>query len=59
METPEQIKTDIIQSLKRILEISLPHCDDGNLNEQEFILINKLAHSCLKRVDKSHVEEFI
>lgn len=59
MEKEEQTETLAINNLKEILNLSLPHCKDGNPNEKEFVLINRRAFECiilLKRL--SSVKEF-
>lgn len=51
METQEQSPPGILEGLKEILEVSYPHCDDGNPNEDAFVKINNLAHDCLVRAE--------
>jgi hypothetical protein len=58
MENLDQIQT-AINGLKEILKISLPLCNDGNLNEEEFIAINKIAHEVLKTVERLGVKKVV
>ncbi len=55
MENQEPLKQEIKTKLKKILELSLPHCDDGNPNEKDFVDVNHLAHEALLRVERLRV----
>lgn len=55
MENQEQLKQEILNGLREILKSSLPHCDDGNPNEKDFIAINNTAYEVLKRVERLRV----
>jgi hypothetical protein len=46
-----------ITSLKEILKLSLPHCEDGNPCENEFIEINKIAHQTFKKIQRLGIQE--
>jgi hypothetical protein len=37
--------------------LSLPHCEDGNPCENEFIEINKLAHQTFKKIQRLGIQE--
>lgn len=59
METPEMTKTAIVEGLREILQLSLPHCDDGNPHEDDFIAINQMAHECLLKIRRLGVKELV
>lgn len=52
MESQELFLKDVLADLKAILASSLPHCDDGNELEDEFIKINKTAHSAVVKIER-------
>lgn len=52
-------KTEIVEGLRDILKKSLPHCDDGNPNENDFVAINKIAHECLLKIQRLGVQELV
>lgn len=51
----ENQKQLIIESLKKILKLSYPHCKDGNPNESTFNQINNLTHDILIWIENSDV----
>lgn len=59
MDSQQAIKNEIVENLKRILKVSLPHCKDDNPNEDVFIEINRLAHESLQRVEVLRVEKLV
>lgn len=57
MQSPNSSKTELIQKLNEILELSLPRCSDNNIYEDIFIAINKRAYECLKEADRLIIQK--
>lgn len=57
MESQELFLNDVLADLKAILADSLPHCDDGNDLEDQFIKINKAAHSAVMKIERLRVKK--
>jgi hypothetical protein len=43
----DQKSDNIVEGLKEILKLSLPHCDNGSPQETTFVEINRKAHEIL------------
>lgn len=50
-------KTELVQKLNEILELSLPRCSDNNIYEDIFIAINKRAYECLKEAERLVIQK--
>lgn len=55
MENQEQIRVAVMDKLRLILKLSLPHCDDDNPNEKDFVDINRLAHEALIKLERLRI----
>ena len=54
MQNQTTIQIDIIEGLKKILKESFPHCKESP-HKETLVEINKIAHECLKKIERSTV----
>jgi hypothetical protein len=48
---------EAVEGLKKILKISLPHCEDNNPLEDKFIEINKMSYETLQKFEKLVIQK--